>query len=66
MEVAVKPPKILASAPIVKVPSPSKWKLEELISILSSEPLTNWTPSLPKKNLFVLTSNSPTPSAFLF
>ena len=61
---ALKLADIFAPPPIVKLPSGCKWKLEELISILSSEPLMNWTPVLPKKNLFVLTSNSPTPSAF--
>ena len=64
MELADKLLLITASPPIVNPPSGFKWKLEELISIWLSEPLTNWTPSLPKKNLFVLTSNSPTPSAF--
>ena len=63
MELADKLLLITASPPIVNPPSGFKWKLEELISMLSSEPLTNWTPSLPKKNLFVLTSNSPTPSS---
>ena len=36
IESAVRPPLISAPAPIIKLPSPFKWKLEELISILSS------------------------------
>ena len=51
---------IWASAPITnKLASGSKWNIDELISMLPSEPLMNCVLSVPMKNLSVLTSNNP-------
>ena len=51
---------IWASAPITnKLASGSKWNIDELISMLPSEPLINCVFSVPIKNLSVLTSNNP-------
>ena len=60
----VKSDKIVALAPIIKLPSPpfaagSKWKIDELISMLPSEPLMNCVSEVPTKNLSVLTSKIP-------
>ena len=61
-EPPIKPPS-MCICEAVTLPSVCKWNPEELISRFPSEPLTNCSPTLPKKNLFVLTSNSPTPSS---
>ena len=60
----VKSDRIVALAPIIKLPSPlfalgSKWNIEELISIFPSEPLIYCWFKLPIKNLSVLTSKIP-------
>ena len=62
----VKLPKIVASAPIVKLPAPlfalgSKWNKDELISMLPPEPLINWLPGVPIKNFSAFISNVPLP-----
>ena len=63
----VKSASIVAFAPIIKLPAPLladgfKWNIEELISMLPSEPLINCVLSVPMKNLSVLTSNKPPPA----